>query len=538
MCGELTYEELSAENSRLKNENIELSKRVDELEILNKHYLEQIRLAAIRRYGSSSEQNIADGQISLCDFNEAETLADCKHPEPTLEEITYKRRKQKGKRDELYKRLQTEQVIYELPENEQVCPQCGGGLHACGHDVARREVVIIPAQIKAVEHVRTVYSCRSCEKKEIQVPMKKSVVPASVIPNSGVASPSLLSYILSNKYGLALPLYRQEQEFRRLGLEISRTTMANWVIYSATTWLKGIYNLLKSEIVKNDILHADESTVQVLREKNRKPTAKSYEWMYHTGRDADKKIALFEYKPTRHAQNAIDFLGDFKGYLHCDGYVGYKKLEEFGVTIVECWSHARRKFTDAVKALLQKDRAASRANIGVKYCDKLFALERKYDKEGLTFDERKKCRERESKPVADKFFDWAESMIPQTLPKSLMGTAVRYAINQKQWLSNFLEDGRLELSNNRAERTLRPFTVGRKNWLFSASVDGATASSIVYSIVETAYANGLVPYLYFMFLFENLPNVPKERYHEFLPWNPAVQKLCAAPNPTYLNRHQ
>jgi len=306
--------------------------------------------------------------------------------------------------------------------------------------------------------------------------------------------------------------------------------MANWVIFAAMVWLKIIYDILKIEIVKNDILHADESSVQVLREEGRKATQKSFEWMYHTGLYTEKPIAIFEYKPTREGQNALEFLAGFNGYLHCDGYIGYKKLEEYGVTIVECWGHVRRKFADALKSLPKDAQTDSRAAIGVRYCDALFKIERTCDKENLTYDERKLRRERESAPIADEFFDWVESLMPQST-KTMFGKAVIYAVNQRKWLMNFLKDGRLELSNNRAERSIRPFTIGRKNWLFSCSTSGANASSIIYSIVETAYANGLVPYLYLNYLFENLPNIPEERYHEFLPWNPTVQKLCAAPNP-------
>jgi len=497
MKNTLTFDELQAEIARLTSENSQLKNRVSELEILNNCYLEQLRLAQVRRFGASSEKNLISGQLSLDFFDEAEAFATLKNiesnltSEPDFEEITYKHRKTSGKRDEFYSGLPTERIIHVLPEENRLCPECGEMRHACGHDTVRREVVIIPAQIKAVEHIQTVYSCRNCEKNSDGVPIIKADVPTPVIKNSGVASPSLLAYILSNKYGLALPLYRQEQEFKRLGLDISRQTMANWVVFAAMIWLKIIYNILKIEIVKNDILHADESTVQVLREEGRSAAQKSFEWMYHTGRDAEKPIALFEYKPTREGQNAIDFLTGFNGYLHCDGYIGYKKLEEHGVIIVECWGHARRKFADALKSLPKDAQDDSRAAIGLRYCDALFKLERTYDKENLTYDERKMRRERESASLADEFFAWAESMMPQ-LPKSVFGKVVIYAVNQKKWLVNFLEDGRLELSNNRAERSIRPFTIGRKNWLFSCSQSGATASSIVYSIVETAYATDVI----------------------------------------------
>lgn len=543
----LKFAELQAENARLtseismlKNENTDLVAKVSKLEVENKWWLEQFRIAQARRYGTSSEKNLAPGQLMLEFLDEAEAFTNLKNviadltPESDVEEITYKRRKSSGKRDELYKNLPTEQIIHELPEDDKVCPKCGEMRHACGHDTVRREVAIIPPQIKAVEHIQTVYSCRNCEKLSDSVPVVKADVPAPVIKNSGIASPSLVAYILSNKYGLALPLYRQEQEFKRLGIDISRQTMANWIIFVATVWLVIIYDMLKEEIVKNDILHADESKVQVLRELGRKATQKSFEWMYHTGRDAQKPIALFEYKPTREGQNAIDFLAGFSGYLHCDGYIGYKKLEEHGVIIVECWAHVRRKFTDALKLLPQNARAESQAAIGVKYCDALFKLERKYDEENLTHEEREKRRKLESEPLADEFFAWVETLLPGASSKTALGKAIIYASNQKEWLKNFLKDGRLELSNNRAERSIRPFTIGRKNWLFSCSVSGANASSIVYSIVETAYANGLVPYLYFNLLFERMPNIPMERYRELLPWHPEVQKLCAVPKPKHL----
>ena len=193
--------------------------------------------------------------------------------------------------------------------------------------------------------------------------------------------------------------------------------------------------------------------------------------------------------------------------------------------------HARRKFTDVLKPIQKKDWGKTTAITGIQYCDALFALERKYDDQKLTPEQRKEHREKESKPIADEFFAWAESIIAKTLPQTPFGGAVRYAVNQKKWLLNFLLDGRLELSNNRAERSIRHFTIGRKNWLFSTSTDGAKASAIVYSIVETAYANGLVPYLYLNYIFEQMPDMTEDRYPELLPWNPLVQKLCAAPSP-------
>ena len=513
--------ELKAEIAGLKNE-------IAKLQTLNNWYLEQFRLAQHRRFGASSEKTQLPEQLGF--FNEVEATADPDVPESEPEQVLPKRKKQKGKRENDYSGLPTEQVVHELPESERICPVCGGPLHACGHEVLRREIEIIPAQVKAVEHVQTVYTCRACEKTSDAdvLPMVKSNVPAPVIAGSGIASPSLLSFVLCNKYVLALPLYRQEQELKRIGLGISRQTMANWAIYAAARWLEPIYDLLKAELLLRDILHADETTMQVVKEDGRTASQKSYMWMYHTGKEAQRPIALFDYKATRHGEHPAAFLSGFRGFLHVDAYAGYKQLEERGVTIVECWAHMRRKFDDALKGMKKEGRAGSLASIGQAYCNKLFALERKYDEEQLDDEQRFRRRNLESKPFAEAFFAWAETV--RAVPDSLLGKAVGYAANQRPWLMNFLRDGRLELSNNRAERCIRPFTVGRKNWLFSFAAKGAKASAIIYSIVETAQANGLVPFMYLTLLFQTLPNIPPARFADYLPWSPLVQDVCRIPD--------
>lgn len=514
-------------------ELLALKSRISELEILNNWYLEQLRLSQLRRFGSSSEKTDDSLQLSL--FNEVELFSNQNIESEFGKVNAHKRKKCKGKRDEFYNGLQTEQVVHELPESERLCPECGGDLHACGHEVVRREVEVIPAQIKAVEHVQTVYGCRNCEQNSgsDSLPMIKSDVPASVIPGSGIVSPSLLAFIMCNKYVLALPLYRQEQELQRIGIHISRQTMANWIIFAAVRWLEPVYDLLRADLLRNKILHADETTVQVVRENGRKASQKSYMWMYHTGKYAGHHVALFDYQPTRHGEHPRKFLEGYQGFLHVDGYSGYKNLEDNGVTIVECWAHARRKFDEALKALSKADRVNAAANVGLEYCNKLFALERDFDEAGISHEERKFRRGTDSKPVAEAFFAWAKSMLPGILPKSKFGQAVTYAVNQEKWLKNFLEDGRLELSNNRAERSIRPFTIGRKNWLFSFSAKGAKASAMVYSIIETAQANGLVPLLYLQYLFETLPNISEERFCKCLPWEAKVQEVCRIPKPKF-----
>ena len=521
---------LEAENEQLKIEIIKLANENLELRKLNDWYAEQFKLAQHRRFGASSEKSVLPEQLGL--FNEAEVCSDAALPEAVLEEtITYKRKKKVGKRDELYANLPTEQIVHELPEEEQVCPICGGALHACGHEVLRREIEVIPASVRAIEHVQTVYSCRNCEANadgEQAVPMLKAPVPAPVIPGSGIASPSLLAFILSNKYVLALPLNRQEEEFKRQDIIISRQTMANWCIFAATQWLKPVFDLLCAFLLSSDISHADETTLQVINEPNRKPTANSYLWVYLTGMYAQFQVVLFEYTETRAGKHPLEFLSGYSGYLNVDGYQGYYALENQNVTLCGCWAHARRKFVDALRTIPKQLHNDSPASVGLNYCDKLFELERKYNEAGADPEERRERREQESRPVALACFAWASDLLPSLPEKGKLREAVGYLVNQQARLMNFLLDGRIEISNNRAERAIRPFTIGRNNWMFAYSPNGAEASAIIYSIVETAKANGLIPFKYLEFLFETLPNIPIEQYSNCLPWLPAVKARCAA----------
>ena len=250
-----------------------LDKKEDEIAFLHRQIdwlTQQLRLARGQRFGASSEQTQAIlEQVSL--FQEAESESCAKMPEPELEQVTYKRRKQKGKRELDFSGLPVEQVIHELPEAEQVCLECGGKLHACGHEVLRRELAYVPAQYKVVEHVQTVYACRCCERNSDHVFLRKSEVPAPLIPGSGVASPSLLAHIMNSKYTLALPLYRQEQELQRRGLSISRQTMSNWIIYAYQHYFPSLFHALHQELLKSEILHADETTLTVLRRMAGRP---------------------------------------------------------------------------------------------------------------------------------------------------------------------------------------------------------------------------------------------------------------------------
>jgi len=501
-----------------------LEQQIAELNIKLKWYEEQFRLSQQRRFGASSEKTDPE-QLNL--FNEAEDTADLAKPEPTLETITYQRKKrQPGQREESLKDLPVEVIEYRLPENKQVCPCCNGKLHEMSTQV-KVELKIIPAQVSVVKRVQYIYACRRCEKENITTPIIKAKMPNPILPGS-LASPSILAYIMDQKYTNSLPLYRQEQMFSRLGIDLSRQTMANWMLAAADPWLKIIYDRMHEKLLEREILHADETTLQVLKEPGRSAESKSYMWLYRTGRE-DPPIVLYDYQTTRASKHPNSFLAGFKGYLQTDGYSGYGKLT--GVTLVGCWAHARRKFTEALKALPadQKDKPVA-AKTALDYCNRLFAVEREL--KDVSAKERYEKRLELSKPILDEFHTWLKKQRQLVLPKSKFGEAITYCLNQWDELNHYLLDGRLEIDNNRAERSIKPFVIGRKNFLFSNTPRGARSSAIIYSIIETAKENNLKPYNYLMYLFEQLPNVDTNDpsvVDSLLPWSDTLPDGCRMP---------
>ena len=456
-------------------------------------YEEQLRRAKQQKFGSSSEKSADAAQISF--FNEAEAESALAGEEPNLEDIQDEKedRKKKpvGKKEKMTRDLPTVVLDYTLSEKEQDCPQCGEHLHEM-KTIVRKELTVVPATVHVTERVQHVYTCRTCEAKEIKTPVVYAPMPAPVLTNS-VASPSLVAQIMTKKYVEAVPLYRQEQQLQRYGFDISRQTMSNWVVRTSELWLKLLYDRMKGELLRQEVLHADETVLEVIHEPGREATATSYMWVYRTG-NVGKDIVLYEYTPGRSGENAEKFLKGFLGYLHTDGYAGYHRL--LGqVTLVGCWAHMRRKFSDALQGMAPNGIVSrSVATEGFNHCNGLFRLEKKWAK--LTPEERLEKRKEEAEPLVSAYFAWIRELEPSILPKSLLGKAFTYAKNQEANLRNYLKDGKLELSNNRAERAIKPFVIGRKNWLFANTPAGATSSAIIYSIVETAKENGLNPFPY------------------------------------------
>lgn len=500
------------------------AQQIEELTAKLNWYEEQFRLSQQKRFGASSEQTDSN-QLSI--FNEAEKEFRPKKEEPTIEEITYKRKRTKGLNKKSFDDLPVEVIEYKLEEEDKLCPVCDYPLHEMSKEI-RKELKIIPAQVKIVEHVRYVYACRQCEKENISTPVITAKMPNPVLKGSFV-SPSLMAYIMNRKYCEAIPLYRQEQQFGNFGIDLSRQNLANWIIHGANDWLKYIYDRLHKTLLKETILHADETTMQVLSEEGKKPTSKSYMWLYASGKHS-KQIYLYEYQPSRASKHPENFLKGFKGFLQTDGYPGYNEVSD--VIQVGCFAHARRGFKDALKAL-PKDAIISNttAKEGVDFCNELFEVEKVL--KDLSPQNRYDKRLEQSKPVLDDFFLWLKTKEKQVLPKSALGKAIKYCLNQWRKLETFILDGRLEISNNRAERAIKPFVIGRKNFLFSKSPRGATASAITYSIIETSKANNLNPFYYLNYLFEKLPNTDLKNMDELdklLPWSDSIPENLKIPN--------
>ena len=501
--------ELENEVAVLKHENEELKAKVKFLE-------EQFKLSQAQKYGSPSDT--AD-PMQLSIFNEAEKLSVQKNEEPDLEEITYKRKKRKSKSRKTYDDLEVVEVYYELPKEEQVCPKCNHDLHEMKVEV-RKELTIIPAQVKVTHHKRQVYACRHCDQEGTGGTIIKAQAPNPVIPGS-LVSPSLLAFIMDKKYVQAQPLYRQEKGFENFGIDISRQNMANWIVKGSEDWLNPLYDKMHSLLLEEAIIHADETVMNVLDEKNNK---KNYMWLYSSAIRGNHQIKLYEYQPSRAARHPKNFLVGFSGFLQTDGYQGYNKIPE--VTPVGCLAHGRRKFTDAIKAAPEDaDIVKTKAHVAVNYFKKIYKLEKKFEE--LSSEERYNKRLEKTKPLLEEFKNWLDDEKKRTLPKSKLGQAISY--NLKQWdkMTGFLEDGRVSVDNNHAERAIRPFVVGRKNWLFAKSPKGARASAICYSIIETAKANNLKPFQYLTYLFEKLPNIDvtdEESLDQLMPWSNLIPK--------------
>lgn len=512
--------QLQKENEALRSRVKGLEEQVAELEALKSYYENLFKLSQKKRFGTSSEQeqyNGVEGQLSL--FNDVEAEYNPCKAEQAITVSEHVRKK--AKRGENYEDLPEEVIEYTLPEEEQLCPDCGEHLHVMKTE-ERKEVEIIPAQAKLKKHITTYYTCRNCEKNGTVTPILAAKSPKALIPKS-MATPSAMAYLMNQKYCCGLPLYRMEQDFMRMGLCFPRQTMSNWIM-SGATMLQPLVDKLKEELLANPILMADETTVQVLHEPGKTAQSKSYMWLYRTSEYTAHPVVLYEYQPGRDGDYAKAYLRGFNGKLIVDGYQGYNKLEP-NVTLCACWSHMKRYFDDALA--VHKVKAADLPEArGLAYCQALAAIEKEARNRKMDPEARLRLREKKSRPIAEEFFEWVDATELQTLPQSLLGKALTYAKNQKQKLLEFLKDGRVELDNNRSERSIKLFVMGRKAWLFCDTQNGARSSANLYGIIQTAIENRVKPLPYLQYVFETIQQDGILTVEKALPWSPDIPQHC------------
>ena len=500
-----------------------LEERADLLE-------EQVKILLKRLYGSSSEKTKKemDGQVVMEEvvrlFNEAEVF---EVEETEDNDLPPKARKTKKGHQltDIFTNLPEREVLYQIPEEDRVCSECGYELQVVGVRHNRYEIEYIPSRVNLLNIKQETCSCPRCSKEKGETVFVEPEVPEPVLQHS-YASASSVAQVMYQKYVQAVPLYRQVKDWESMGVELNRGTLSSWVVKTAHEWLFPLLDEFKESLNQEAVLHADETPVQVLNEEGRANETKSYMWVLSSGLQSDHPVRYFEYAPSRSQAVPERLLSGYRGYLVTDDYSGYNSLRE--LRRCSCWAHVRRKFVEVPTS--QKDkRSSSIAGKALKSINDLFALERTLSV--MSSDERREVRLREAVPILESFWALVEAYAPQVLPRSMLGRALSYAQNNRDRLMTFLEDGRIEISNAVAENAIRPFAVGRKNWLFAGSPKGAQASACVYSLVETAKANALDPLLYLRTLLEEIPGSDYRSnsltMEKLMPWSDRMRAVCA-----------
>jgi transposase len=449
---------------------------------------EENALLRHKLFSPKSERSAEDADSpQLAMFNEAEELVEepacvveSDGDETEAEEVVAPV-KRRGKRKPLPAELPRVEVIHELPEHELTCA-CGCRKQAIGEETSE-QLEIIPMQVRVIKHIRKTYTCKACEAAPVTADK-----PAQLIEKS-LASPSVLAMLLTAKYADGIPLYRFEKMLSRHGVDIPRQTLARWVIQSGEQ-LQPLLNLMRDKLLEYPVLHCDETRLQVLHEPGRDPTAQSWMWV-QSGGPPERPVILFDYTTSRAQEVPLRLLDSYRGYLMTDDYAGYNAVAaQAGIERLACWAHARRKFIEAQK--VQPKGKTGRADMALNLINKLYGIER--DLKEANDSERLVARQQRSQPLLDQLKSWLDKTQPQVAGQTALGKAVNYLASNWSRLVRYVEGGHLPIDNNRAENAIRPFVIGRKNWLFSDTPKGATASAQVYSLIETAKVNGQEPY--------------------------------------------
>lgn len=505
-------DELDIDLDNLPDDVDKLKQLIIDLAAETRFLREQFNLQLHRRFAASSEKQRYPGQHEL--FNEAETeaatdegeAADATNAAEETTTVATHTRKKPGRKP-LPENLPRVEVIHDLDEDEKVCGTDGHPLHRIGEEVTE-QLEIIPARVQVIRHIRYKYGCRHCE-----TGVTTAALPPQLIPRS-IATPGLLAWVAVSKYADALPLYRQSTIFDRLGAAISRATLANWMVHVGEA-VQPLLALMRADLMASRVIHMDETPVQVLHEPDTPPTSKSYMWVSLSGA-YDPAIVLFDYDPSRGRAVPARLLKDYQGYLVTDGYKGYSAVTaQNAITGSGCWAHVRRKFDEAQK--IQGKHKTGKAQYALNEIRKLYAIEQQLKDKPP--DQKRAVRLARAGPVLDKLRGWLDKSLEQVPPRTTLGRALTYADNEWPRLIRYLDDGELPIDNNRCENAIRPFVMGRKNWLFSNSQDGARASAAIYSLIESAKHNGMEPYRYLRYVFEMLPITVEDELPDLLPHN-------------------
>ncbi|MCA1773250.1 MAG: IS66 family transposase [Halomonas sp.] len=508
-----------AENARLL---ALMEKKEAQWEATKQSLYEQFRLALERQFGPSTEKYgiqqgdllINEAELIVADDERAEVeeahadVADDDASEAPSDNVAPQAKKRtRGGRIALPPELPRVEVVHELDDTERCCAEDGTKLKVIGEEISE-ELHVIPARVEVIRHVRHKYACPTCEEN-----VKTAPVPAKLLPKSN-ASSTLLAYVAIAKYQDALPLYRQSQIFARHGVDIPRNTLARWMVQTGERLLP-LIETLREQLLNAPLIHMDETTLQVNQEEDRKASTKSYMWVQRGG-PPGQQVVLFDYDPSRAGRVPLRLLGDYNGCLVTDGYEGYAEIvRRNGIIHAGCWAHARRKFIEAQK--VQPKGKTGKADWVINQIGKLYVIEKQA--KALDPDARRALREQKSQPLITQLRTWLDKSLAQVLPKSTLGKALHYLDHQWPRLTRFLDNGLIPLDNNPAENAIRPFVVGRKNWLFSHTPNGANASAAIYSLIETAKSNGLSPYEYLQYVFETLPTLNEDGLTTLLPWH-------------------
>jgi transposase len=514
-AGTPTVAELMAQIAALQAENRQLTNRIVKLE-------EELALERLHRYAPRSEKirervfNEAEQAAAEDGDEDSEDTDAVELPETGLPPAGKPDGKKRGRRP-LPADLPRERVEHDIPEDHKICPCCRDRMHRMGESVS--EQLHVEMKAKVLQHVRFKYACRHCDRTGINTPIVIAPMPAQPLPGS-VATPSTLAFVLAYKYVDGTPLYRLAQALERANVSISRGALGNWVIRSSELHLSRVYDALKQKLTSQPLIHGDETWVQVLKEAGREATAKSFMWAYRSGQDSQQPIVLFDYQPGRGQEYPKAFLGDYRGLLMSDGYSAWRTLE--GATHLGCMAHARRKFTDALKARKKPGGPPLQA---LNFFERLYRIEslvqeEKPDEGETRTDYIRRLRHKHSVPVLDAFKEWLDDIAPKVLPDTKLGDAVSYTLNQWEYLTRYTNDGRMPIDNNVLERDIRPFVTGRKSWLFSDTVAGARASAVVYSLVLTCRACGIEPFAWMRHALTELPKRDRDaNIDDLLPFN-------------------